>query len=110
MAEKMGGPRPHPDDFMIVTLSFEFQAKPNPEVSDPPLFETTAVEHTFDAAEAADYLEEVVTAIRERRLYGFMLQDAAQSYFDAGEWIEQTAEEIIAEAMARERKEDGRSE
>ena len=110
MARKLGRPEPHPDDFMLVTVSLEFRAKINPDVSDPPPFDTTALEYTLSAAEAADYLEKVVGAIRERRLYGFMLQDAAESAVSAGEWIEKTTEEAIAEARAHERRHDGCSE
>jgi hypothetical protein len=69
MAKKTRSPEPHPDDFMLVTVSLEFQAKLNPEVGDPPpLDATSATEYTLRAEEAADYLEEVVRAIRERRL------------------------------------------
>jgi hypothetical protein len=48
--------------------------------------------------EAADYLENVVNAIRERRLFGFMMQESAESAVAAGDWIEKTIEEVIAEA------------
>jgi hypothetical protein len=50
------------------------------------------------AADAADYLEKVVGAIRERRLYGFMLQEQAECAVGAGQWIKQTIEEVVAEA------------
>ena len=100
MAKKTERPAPHPDDFMVVALSLAFQAKLNPEVDDPPPFDATEIEETFRAADAADYLEKVVSAIRERRLYGFMLQEQAESAVGAGDWIEKTIEEVIAEATA----------
>src|SRR5262249_33148923 len=110
MAKKMGKPEPHPDDFMLVTVSLEFRAKLNPEVSDPSPFDTTEIEYTLPAAEAADYLEKVLAAIRERRLYGFMLQDAAETRVGADEWIKKTTEEAIAEARAYERRDNGCAE
>src|SRR5438477_239311 len=36
-------------------------------------------------------------AIRERRLYGLMLQEQAESAVGAGQWIKKTIEEVIAE-------------
>jgi hypothetical protein len=65
MAKKKERPAPHPDEFMIVAVSLAFQAKLNPEVDDPPAFDVTEIEETFRAADAADYLEKVVSAIRE---------------------------------------------
>jgi hypothetical protein len=50
------------------------------------------------AADAADYLEKVIGAIRERRLYGFMLQEQAECAVGAGQWIKKTIEEVVAEA------------
>jgi hypothetical protein len=100
MAKKTERPAPHPDDFMIVAVSLAFQAKLNPEIDDPPPFDGNEIEETFRAADAADYLEKVVTAIRERRLYGFMLQEQAESAVGAGQWIEKTIEEVFAEATA----------
>jgi hypothetical protein len=93
-------PVPHPDDFMIVTVSLEFRAKPNPEVGDPPPFDMTELEYTPPAGETADYLQKVANAIRERRLYGFMVQDFAESAVGAGDWIEKTTAEVLAEARA----------
>jgi hypothetical protein len=100
MTKKTERPEPHPDDFMVLTLSLEFRAKPNPEVADPLPFELTASEYTPPNEEAADYLENVVNAIRGRRLFGFMMQESAESAVAAGDWIEKTIEEIIAEAKA----------
>lgn len=100
MVKKTGKPEPHPDDFMLVTVSLEFRAKPNPEVSDPLPFDTTAMEYTMAAADAADYLERLASAARERRLYGFMVQDAAESAVAARDWIEKTTDEVLAEARA----------
>jgi hypothetical protein len=85
---------------MIVTVSLAFQAKLNPEVDDPPPFDTVEIEETLTAADASHYLERVVSAIRERRLYGFMLQEQAECAVGAGQWIEKTLEEVFAEATA----------
>jgi hypothetical protein len=98
MAKKTERPAPHPDDFMIVAIALAFQAKLNPEVDDPPPFNVTEIGETFRAADAADYLEKVVSAIRERRLFGFMLQEQGESAVGAGQWIEKTIDEVIAEA------------
>ena len=100
MITKPKKPMPHPDDFMVVGISLTFQAKLNPEVDDPQPLDTTEIEETLAAADAADYLEKVVSAIRERRLYGFMLQEQAESAVGAGDWIEKTIEEVLAEATA----------
>ena len=99
-------PTPHPDDFMTVTLSIDFRAKPNPKSSDPPPFDTTGVQFTLAAGNAVESLEKVVAAIRERRLYGFMVQDAAESHVGAGEWIEETTEDIISKARAQQESEN----
>jgi hypothetical protein len=100
MAKKAEQPVPHPDDFMVVGIYLAFQAKPNPEVEDPQQLDVTEMEETFGAADAADYLERMVSAIRERRLYGFMQQECAESAVGAREWIEKPFEEVIAEATA----------
>ena len=100
MAKKTERPTQHPDDLMAVSICLTFQAKRNPDDDDPPPLHTTAIEETFTAADAADYLEKVVGAIRERRLYGFMLQEQAESAVGAGQWIKQTIEEVVAEATA----------
>src|SRR5260370_3441558 len=104
MQKKTGKPGANPDDFILVTVNLDFRAKPNPEVNDPQPFDTTEIQYTMSAAEAADYLERLASAARERRLYGFMQQDGAESAVRAGEWIEKTAEEAIAEAKTQEEK------
>jgi hypothetical protein len=100
MAKKTERSAPHPDDFMIVAVTLVFQAKLNPEVDDPPSFDAIEMEQTFRAADADDYLEKLVGAIRERRLYGFMLQEQAESAVGAGQWIKKTIEEVIAETTS----------
>ena len=97
MSKKTKRSIPHPDDFMVVAIALEFQAKLNPDVADPQEFETTSIETTFAAADAAEYLEKVLGAIRDRRLYGFMAQQAAESPVGAGEWIAMTTEDLMAE-------------
>jgi hypothetical protein len=106
MAVRKERPKPHPDDFMIVAVSLEFRAKPNPNSSDPPPLDTTAaIEYAMSAAEAAEYLEKLVSAIRDRRLYGFMTQHAAEAHVGAGEWIKETADVTIPEAMVQRERE-----
>ena len=100
MVKKTQRPTAHPDDFMIVAVSLAFQAKLNPEVDDPLPLDATEIDETFSAADAVDYLEKVVSAIRQRRLYGFMLQEQAESAVGAGDWIEKTIADVIAEATA----------
>jgi hypothetical protein len=92
MAKKTAAP--HPDDFIVVSVNLAFRAKLNPEVDDPPPFDVTGMESTFVAADGANYLEKVVSAIRERRLYGFMLQEQAEVAVGAGQWIEKTIDEV----------------
>ena len=88
---------PHPDDLIVVGIYFAFQAKLNPDVADPLPLLATELEQTFEAAEAADYLDKVSDAIRERRLFGFLLQEQAESAVGAGDWIAKPVEEVMAE-------------
>ena len=89
---------PHPDDFILVGIYFAFQAKLNPNADDPPPLLAPELEQTFEAAEAADYLDKVSDAIRERRLFGFLFQEQAESAVGAGDWIAKPVEEVMAEA------------
>jgi hypothetical protein len=100
MAKKTERPIRHPDDLMTVSICLTLQAKLNPDEDDPPPLHATEIEQTFSAADAADFLEKVVGAVRERRLYGFMLQEQAESVVGAGQWIRKTNEELFAEATA----------
>jgi hypothetical protein len=100
MKEKPAKPMPHPDDFVTVTICLAFQAKLNPDTDDPPPLGAAEIEDTFRAADAIDYLEKLISAIRERRLYGLMLQEQAESAVVTGQWIEKTLEEVFAEATA----------
>jgi hypothetical protein len=98
MAKKTERPTQHPDDLMAVSICLAFQAKLNPDDDGPPPLHGIAIEETFTTADAADYLEKVIGAIRERRLYGFMLQEQAECAVGAGQWIKKTIEEVVAEA------------
>jgi hypothetical protein len=100
MAKKTERSTQHPDDLMAVSICLTFQAKLNPDVEDPQPLDSIGIEETFSAANAADYLEKVVSAIRERRLYGFMVQEQAECAVGAGEWIKKSIEDVIAEATA----------
>jgi hypothetical protein len=95
--------KPHPDDFMSITIALAFQAKAK-RANEPPLG-VTETEITLPACEAADYLDGVLKAIRERRLYAHMLAEAAESHILAGQWLGLTMKEIIAEARARSKQE-----
>jgi hypothetical protein len=99
MSEKPMKRIPHPDDFMVVTLSLGFRAKVSPSVEDPPSLDVIEFRCTLPKEEAAEYLESVVDAIRAKRLYGFMVQASAESIVGAGDWIEKTIDDIIAEAQ-----------
>lgn len=88
---------PHPDDLILVGIYFAFQAKLNPDVVDPAPLLAPELEQTFEAAEAADYLDKVSEAIRERRLFGFLFQEQAESAVGAGDWIAKPVEEVMAE-------------
>jgi hypothetical protein len=95
-AEMTKKPQKHPDDLMVVTVNLEFRAKLNPEVEDPLPFDMAEFQSTLPAGAAVDFLEEVVSAIRERRLYGFMVQETAENAVGAGDWIEKTDAELRA--------------
>jgi hypothetical protein len=100
MSEEPTKSVPHPDDLIVVGIYFAFQAKLNPNIDDPMPLYAPEIEQTFEAAEAADYLDQVTRAIRERRLFGFLFQEQAESAVGCGEWIARPAEEVIAEANA----------
>jgi hypothetical protein len=100
MSEEPTNPVPHPDDLIVVGIYFAFQAKLNPNIDDPMPLYAPEIEQTFDAAEAADYLDKVSKAIRERRLFGFLFQEQAESAVGAGEWIAKTDKEVMAEAAS----------
>jgi hypothetical protein len=88
----------HPDDFMVVSVSLEFRAKVNPAMPNPcPL--DAGGEHSWclPAADAAEELEALLSAIHERRLYGFMVQRSAELPVGCGEWIEKTDTEYVEE-------------
>jgi hypothetical protein len=93
---KMNKTLPHPDDHMTVSITLAFQAKLNPDIDEPPPLFATEIEQTFAAADAVDFLEQVICAIRERRLFGFTLQEQAESAVGSGGWIEKSPAEVIA--------------
>ena len=91
--------QPHPDDFMVVNIGLEFRAKENPANTDPhPLDGPADVMICLPAdGETAELLEDIAKAIRERRLYGFMAQESAESPVGSGEWIERDWHETAPE-------------
>lgn len=103
MAKKSKSVVQHPDDMMLVSLSLAFLAKINPDARDPKQFGTMGVKYTMPAEEAPEYLDAVARAIRERRLYGFLAQKAAESAVDAGDWIERPIEETFGETATCEK-------
>jgi len=110
MAERKQRPAPHPDDLMAVTVALDFRAKLNPEADDPPPFDSVGWQSTLKASDAADYLESLARAIRERRLYGHMVQQGAEAAVGAGEWIEMTSQEIIVEAQEKLMQKSGQKD
>jgi hypothetical protein len=101
MPTKHDNSRKPPDDLMFLSVRLQFQAKLNPDVQNPQPVEITEIENTFSAADAAPYLEEVLAAIRGRRLYGHMMQEAAEGPVASGQWIAMTAQDIVT-AMRQE--------
>ena len=92
----------HPDDFMVVTIELDFRAKVNPDKADPPPMASTSVTVCLPAEEdTADFLEDVAEAIRERRLYGFMVQEAAESPVGCGEWIGKALDDVLSAPKER---------
>ena len=88
---------PHPDDFMVVTIDLEFRAKVNPDKPAPPPMDSISVTVCLPAEEdTADFLEDIAEAIRERRLYGFMVQEAAESPVGCGEWIGKALDDVLS--------------
>jgi hypothetical protein len=100
MTVKPKKPMPHPDDLIVIRMSLTFQAELNPYAKDPPALDVTEILDTMSVAEAPEYLEKVVSAIRDRRLYGLMQQQAAEFAVGSGDWIEKLPEDLIAEATA----------
>ncbi|WP_057851032.1 hypothetical protein [Bradyrhizobium valentinum] len=109
MPRKSKKSSPHPDDFMVVSVTLQFQAKPNPNAEDPPPFDFTELQETFLAVDAAEYLEKILAAIRDRRLCGFMTQQAAESPVASGDWIAMTTEDLFA-SMREEHNKTSRTE
>jgi hypothetical protein len=97
MPKKTKPPMSHPDDLMVVSVCLSFQAKPNPDDDDPPSFDATELEQSLSAQDAGDYLEKLIVAIRERRLYGFFQQELAQSAVSTRQWIAKTTQDVLAE-------------
>lgn len=91
--------QPHPDDFMTISIGLEFRAKVNPAAEDPPTLDAPLSSEICLPAEeeTAVILEEIATAIRERRLYGYLAQCHAENPVACKEWIGKTDAEIIAE-------------
>ena len=100
MAKKTKQAPSHPDDLMVVSVCLAFQAKLNPDDEDPLPFDATEFEQSYGARDAGDYLEKVLVAIRERRLYGFFQQEMAHSAVSGGQWVAKTTQEVMAEATA----------
>jgi hypothetical protein len=94
------------DEFMVITLITEFRGKLHPKFKAeeekagevPQLDHIKACHYTLPAGEdGAVYLEKIVKAIREKRLYGFMIQDSADSHCSAKEWVELTNDDVFAD-------------
>jgi hypothetical protein len=99
MAKKTKPPTSHPDDLMVVSVCLTFQAKLNPDNDDPAPFDATELEQAFDVQGAGEYLERLIVAIRERRLYGFFQQELAQDAVNTRQWVAKTTQEVLAEGQ-----------
>lgn len=104
MAKKANAPQPRPDDFMVVSVKLEFRAKL--KSSDAPPLDTVSTELALLTEAASVYLEQVIGAIRERRLYGFMQQDAAEAHVGTGQWVKMSTEDPFARARVQETNEE----
>ena len=83
-----------------VTVALKFNAQVNPKDDGAPPLGVTETEITLEAVEAADYLEQVLAAARERRLYGLMVAEAAESHVASGSWVGLTIDDVLATARA----------
>src|ERR1700749_583842 len=72
MKKKAEQPVSHPDDLIVVGIRFSFQAKENPDGDDRLPLPAVDIEQTFEARDSVEFLDEVVAAIRDRRLFGFI--------------------------------------
>ena len=69
MSQRSAKSTKHPDDFMVVSVSLQFQAKHNPDVADPQPLDFTELENTFLAADGdmggrADTQEALLSALQ----------------------------------------------
>lgn len=92
---------PHPDDFMVVTISLEIRAKTNPDFDDPSDVGIIAHKRVLAASRVEEFLAQVLSAVRERRLYGLMAQAAAESSVGSGEWIATEINDLMADIRTR---------
>jgi len=88
----------HPDDFMSVTISIDFDAKANPMNPDTEKMIPLSMQFTLPANEISEDLQDILDAIEERRLYGFVCQRCAQMNIEVGEWVEKSFADKVAEA------------
>jgi hypothetical protein len=100
-ARMKGVRRAHPDDFFAITVCLEFRAKTNPTIIDPmPIDGTVEWSCTEAPPKAVIILQQVIDAIREKRLYGFMMQESAKNPVGSKEWIAKTLEDLMTEEKA----------
>ncbi|MCC8935696.1 hypothetical protein H8A99_04080 [Bradyrhizobium sp. Arg68] len=85
---------------MTITVALRFNAQVNSKDEEAPPLGVTETETTWAATEAADDLERILAAVRERRLYSFMVAEAAVSHMAVGSWLGLTVKEVLAEARA----------
>jgi hypothetical protein len=98
MKKKAEQPVSHPDDLIVVGIRFSFQAKENPDGDDRLPLPAVDIEQTFEAPDSVEFLDEVVAAIRDRRLFGFIMQERANTAVSSGDWVKKTFKEMISES------------
>lgn len=76
-------PPVHIDDLMCITVEIELRAKGNVDGFH------CGTAGCMPASECVEYLETVIKAIKERRLYGWVCQESAQAAVETGEFVEE---------------------
>ena len=87
---------PHPDNFMVLDIGLKFRGKLGPNIEDAPALEISH-RRVLAASRAEQFLERVLSAVRERRLYGLAAQAIAESSVGAGEWVAVEITDLMAD-------------
>ena len=88
------------DDLMSVTIIIDFHAK---AASTRPVdVGCMSYEATMLPTDAAVFMETIIDAINEERLFGWMQQESATGAIEAGDWVGKTIEDQLAEMKGPE--------